>query len=542
MAIGIPVLHLAFIIVSYVLDRRQTAGQGLAADLGRARRSSVDEEMDEMDQLRLSRHPGKQRCRTMYHQMVQANGGSKHATYMCLFKKGGTDSRVQYLLGHVDGDLGSKWECYSKKWFPAYYIMAEKKVFAWPMGFLSMTARSIFYLADVFKDVRFIFILVPLLPQSMPLIGIGILSLLASEALKIIHLSSEPGSAMRRAGYFLLSPIMHLWCNHKEFLLKSKLRDLVSLQDRTRDEKLALKRVREERHSNSTRKGELRATENVIEHSVQIILSMAVLYLKGYGDTLKVSDVKFVYASAAVSLFSIVHGQINLISSQKAGFLGVWAKLLLVIYVLAALIPRGILMFFTLIFGFSLESAPESDSLSYLKVLVIGTTGMVMFLHISVSHVLQTTLCREKGNTLTQALWTLIVPPLFLDWERLNRQENGTLAIPKCWKRTKYVILSHNLLTFCGNMIMSIPLLLSQDFNQHFSDFIPITMSLVIISPIILTSLSLLYFKRCHPWAMLLNADLAEEIVKTSCSGDTNLCRAMSKSDSVLHMSDITNP
>ena len=45
----------------------------------------------------------------------------------------------------------------------------------------------------------------------MPLMAMGALSLLISEALKIIHLTSEPGlGAVKRAGYCLLAPITGL--------------------------------------------------------------------------------------------------------------------------------------------------------------------------------------------------------------------------------------------------------------------------------------------------------------------------------------------
>ena len=89
---GIPVLHLALVIVSQVLDRRQPRRRrsgwenGLEVELTDLRRqetrpTSGDEVNNEMDHLRLSRKPGRDRCSTIYRQMVVANGGDIHATY-----------------------------------------------------------------------------------------------------------------------------------------------------------------------------------------------------------------------------------------------------------------------------------------------------------------------------------------------------------------------------------------------------------------------------------------------------------------------------
>ena len=92
MVTGIPVLHLALVIVSKVLDGRQPRrrpsgwGNGLEVELTDLRRqetrpTSGDEVNNEMDHLRLSRKPGRDRCNIIYRQMVEANGGDIHATY-----------------------------------------------------------------------------------------------------------------------------------------------------------------------------------------------------------------------------------------------------------------------------------------------------------------------------------------------------------------------------------------------------------------------------------------------------------------------------
>ena len=264
--------------------------------------------------------------------------------------KDGTGAK--YLLGHVEDTLGSKWECFSKHWFPFFYQVTEKRALQLIFGFLTMLGRTTFNLTDLFKDIQYLFILVPLLPHSMPLIAVGALSLVISEALKIVHLSSQPGvGAVKRVAYCFLTPLMHIWIHHKEFIFNRRLSQLASIQSLTREEHIAMKEVRKEAEKNQMCKGELRATENVTEHFIQIILSLSAMQVKGYGDSLKIWDKKFIFVLACLFLLSIIRGQVNLISYQKRGFLGIWAKLLLVAYVIVAAIPRGVLAFYTFTSG-----------------------------------------------------------------------------------------------------------------------------------------------------------------------------------------------
>ena len=63
----------------------------------------------------------------------------------------GTNSEAEYLFSHVDKDLGSWWEVFSKRRFTAMYTLIRKREFAIPMGFFNMIRKSFSYLLDIVK-------------------------------------------------------------------------------------------------------------------------------------------------------------------------------------------------------------------------------------------------------------------------------------------------------------------------------------------------------------------------------------------------------
>ena len=148
---------------------------------------------------------------------------------------------------------------------------------------------------------------------------------------------------------------------------------------------------------------------------------------------------------------------------------------------------------------------------------------MVALLHVALSFVIQSTLFKSanraygavklRRNMLLQALWSILAPPLFLDWDHLYRQEDFSMSILDCWKRSKYVFFLHNLITLLGNIVLLhafIPMTIvtNPDLkNLAYSSIIG--MDIVIISQILLLGLGFLYFKTCHPWSRLLKAELS---------------------------------
>ena len=126
-----------------------------------------------------------------------------------------------------------------------------------------------------------------------------------------------------------------------------------------------------------------------------------------------------------------------------------------------------------------------------------------MLLHTSLSILTQTKIFKARQNRFVEALWTLLAPPLTMDWDRLHREHK--LPFDECWARSKNVILLHNLLTFLGNMAIGAALLICHDFDlaEILLIIIPIA-----LDPFLLLGMGYLYFKSVHPWRMLLKDGL----------------------------------
>ena len=172
--------------------------------------------------------------------------------------------------------------------------------------------------------MRFIiYILAPLLPASKSLMVVAVTCLVASEVAKMFmlhtrshlltdttghknpnygHTKSTIGRVPATAGRLmpLLSPIIPLFLHHYQFLIESHLDHLVRHrygQDQdhvicnkakkfthkpqtdgpTTRQELALTSARLQLRSAEALRGELRATENVLEHFIQVSLSLVVL-------------------------------------------------------------------------------------------------------------------------------------------------------------------------------------------------------------------------------------------------------------------------
>ena len=120
-------------------------------------------------------------------------------------------------------------------------------------------------------------------------------------------------------------------------------------------------------------KGEHRSTENVLEHFVQFILSVAVLVandLHGPSDTkiveLSTSDIHFSTVSSVVSMLSMVRGQINLIKSQKNGQLGLLATFLIAFYMTVAIFTHAGIIFASRVCELIVTQGARTNLVSYI--------------------------------------------------------------------------------------------------------------------------------------------------------------------------------
>ena len=469
----------------------------------------------------------KKEALKLFNKMKRKNSGDDQLTYKFMFKYLRSGEGAKYLLGHVDNDLGSKWERLSKRHLSLLYTLADNKIAAFSYSFLDTMFKSTIYLFDIIKDVRFIiFILIPLLPVSMPLVAFAVVTLVASELAKVVQLiadtcrdtEAERPGILKQRGHALLSPVLPVFLHHDELMQEIKLERLASINVRNSDEETAFTDTRRSQAETRLTKSELRATENFIEHFNQVVLSLSVLTVDGAKEQMGLTEGKmlFFFLSLLVSVLSIIRGQVNLISARKNGHLGKTATFLVVLYILVAVVPRG-LMFMSLL-GVILHAADL-----HVKCAAVAVFLTICFLHILASFWLQTVILKAKKNRFRQSVWTLLLPLLFLDWDSLYFtliQEGYSMSIQECWRRNKYIIFSHNFLTLLGNIA------LDRDITGLFvKDLVSpeisttIKFGLLALSPIILIGLSFLYYRYVHAWARVLNAELLPQI-HTKCKSD----------------------
>ena len=456
--------------------------------------------LNKLDKLMLSLKAKKSKieCRQIYQKILLANGGDTHLANMFLFKNVGTSKGMSYLLGHYDGDLGSKWEIFTKTFCitKLWYWMTNIKAIGIIIGFLIMLLRSWYYLIDMIKDVRFIQILFQLLPKPIHLIVTAITSLVTSELFKMVHLLSGPGATKCKLAQSIFSPLMIIYANHREFILERQLHKIAFKKCRSEEDERKQTQIRNELQENAFVKSELRGVENVLEHFLQVIISLSLLNLPNWGMTKM--DSFFVQLSACVSALSIVNGQIMVLSTCKKGQLGFKAKILMMPYLAAAGLPRGYLFFACLRCATTYDYAP-----------LFVTAGTVI-LHVILSYVIQIKLFHVEEKGLIHALWSVLAPPLFLDWDWLFRKQEYAMSVRQCWMQTKRVFLLHNLVSFMGNMAIAISIVATKGpmmvtDNTFLLIFIPTT-----VSPAILIGLGYIYFTQCHPWARILKVELAK--------------------------------
>ena len=116
---------------------------------------------------------GQRVCGAIYSDML---GNSD----LRVFQELGTGGGTGYILSHVQGALGARWEIFSKKWplTSWWYRVARHERSSQVIGFIKMEVASTFYLYDIVKDVKLIWILATKIPsQAAILYGASIASL-----------------------------------------------------------------------------------------------------------------------------------------------------------------------------------------------------------------------------------------------------------------------------------------------------------------------------------------------------------------------------
>ena len=122
------------------------------------------------------------------------------------------------------------------------------------------------------------------------------------------------------------------------------------------------------------------------------------------------------------------------------------------------------------------------------------------------------------------------------------------MTIRDCWRRTKYVLFLHHLITLLGNIVLLaelvriLVLLANNPDSRPLSYATVIVIVGIIVSQILVLGLGFLYFKTCHPWARLLKAELSIDTEASAqrsqiCNSENGLNK-LSKSESDLYDSN----
>ena len=460
----------------------------------------------------------------MYQEVLNCNGGVVHATNMEIFNVIGTGRGADYILSHVDMDLGSRWEVFSKSLFLTrwWYKLAREKNAPWALGCISVSIKSNLYLLDIVKDVTTIWILTNLPTQPVLLISVGIAALTLSELVKALHMFTRRDVSMaRRVGSFLMITFMPVLLDHQHYVLENELKALAMNENRSSEEETQMTILRKKLQNNRSLFGELRSIENTLENATQILVPFLALNLPGYALT--DTESSFMYVGSFFSAASLVSGQVILVSTRKNGQLGIMAMLLLLVYTSISVVTRGYLIYSSILaalkttFECSFDGCFECRDLAcsvkdwsvsgYVPFVPIITALIVLLLHVGLSFALQMRVFTVRKNCFVEALWSLLAPPLNMDWDTLFTEPSCRLSINECWDKSKRVILMHNLITFAGNLAIVAALLFSEGtFDPTQTSFLLVP---TVVSPFMLISLGYLYFVKYHPWARLLNSHLS---------------------------------
>ena len=537
--------------------------------------------MNELTRLKRSRDPGAKKTRQIYSQFL-VDESDIHKTNFAIFHKIGTCQESGYLLGHRDRDCGSRIENIIKRHLPFISAIFENYFVAICIGSLKMLSKTALYFVDIVKDIKFIVIFYSVRfdrskKSNSKISGIldvvlsaAIAFLILSELMKMLQLYKTQGRCLKQKMVkVILSPfqLIPIFIHHLELKLELKMCKLCAISEPTDDEEESLTNTRNEIADILRLKGEQRATENILEHFVQLLLAVTVLILSStLGSSLLLfsrwysfdanllnlseSEVYFSIASSIISVLSMVRGQINLISSAKSGQMGLIATFVIAIYMIVAIFARTLIIISSILatieFIRSIDDLYEEaqfisayfNSFSEIlqthgRLIFILSTITVALFHIIFSYLIQKWLLRGKKSNLKEALWSILSPPLYLDWEYLYRKEDFEMPIQECWKRSRNSFLFHNLLTFIGNLALGIPLYILNhysydgliDFYDENNWFVRamdydidnwqmqqsrllFPLILAIASQPILIGLGFLYFKKFHQWARILQAEL----------------------------------
>ena len=495
---------------------------------------------NELTRLKESRKPQETKTQRVFSDLLFQNENDIHKTNWAVFSKIGSCQESGFLLGHIDN--GNCFSNFIKRHFSFILALLDYRYVLFCLLYSLMLSKSAIYAVDIVKDVKFVIILnsVRLDRDHSNLTGLldvavsaAIGFLILSEIIKMVQIYHWAGTSLTsRLLRVILSPLqlVSILIHHYERKSYLKLRKLTTRHTIT-DTEQSLTQTRDDLTNIRSMMSEQRATENVLEHFVQFVISVAVLAAnRSKSDELKIvdlsdSDFVFSVASSVISMFSMVRGQMNLISRQKNGQLGIFEMLLVGTYLTVGILTRAGIVLASIVATYHIKN------LGFAHILFIVVTLTVALLHIILSFLVQKWLLNGKMSGLKQSLWSFLSPPLYLDWEHLYRKyrrDDIEMPIPKCLKHTMKCFYLHNILTLVGNIALGIPVFICAYYEMPFQavndnnadglryvkmlSFITTlcTLILAVLSQVVQIGLGYLYLNSAHPWARILNVELAK--------------------------------
>jgi uncharacterized membrane protein YciS (DUF1049 family) len=167
---------------------------------------------------------------------------------------------------------------------------------------------------------------------------------------------------------------------------------------------------------------------------------------------------------------------------------------------------------------------PFSALFSVLPLLIFFIQWIVSFVQFS-----QLT----KGNhnstmkNLLQSLYSLLYPPVVVDWDSIYRANNEEMSILDCWKKSKKFLFIQIFINFLQHLVLCIPLIvLRLEIDQRNADLVndfsllndelhsthtanvllSVGLSVSLALPFLQCGLLYLYFTMGHPWSCILKA------------------------------------
>jgi hypothetical protein len=319
--------------------------------------------------------------------------------------------------------------------------------------------------------------------------------------------------------------------------------------------------------------------ENVFEHFVQMIVLLLIIF-NNRSATVKVTSLEkiildntdtFLIVSVIISCFSLLSGQVAYISAIKGNFLSLTGKIILCIYFTISRLTRVfvIILFYTPVLGlFNTNGHGIMGSINIDEMAGIwgdyrGSDKLVTFrqawsnvtlavpdlysmpnyfsllppllflLHCGLSIFLLSRLYKKnkypKLQIVLHGLYTILFPPLFVDWETIYRDSNGEVTIKKCWQKTKMFIFAQINIHFIEHILFCIPLVMlkvaidqrNKDLTiagfypqkdelystRMVNDLLIAGLLVSLLLPFVQCVLIFLYFTKGHPWSRILNVN-----------------------------------